>query len=91
MVYDAIIRCDWYLLLPKERLLYTNLMHNAQNAKALTVGGVSPLNMVTCVAVSYIFAGNFIPMIWILFFLAQLSQILKVIYSFLMAMFTFMA
>lgn len=50
-VYDSIIRGDWYLMPCEDQMKYQFLMRYAQNAKALTVGDVVPLNMYTCVSV----------------------------------------
>lgn len=51
--YEAIIRTNWYLMRCSDQLKYQFLMLSAQNAKALTVGGVADLNMVTCVQVYF--------------------------------------
>lgn len=42
---------DWFLLTCKDQMIYKFLMTNAQETKALTIGGVAPLNMVSCVSV----------------------------------------
>lgn len=54
-IYDGIIRCDWFLLPQFDKFLYKFLMFNAQETKALTIGGIAPLNMISCVSVSYKF------------------------------------
>lgn len=59
MIYDGIIASDWYLLSPNEQLLIGALMSYAQNAPALTIGGLSPLNMDTCVKVNYKYSFHF--------------------------------
>lgn len=51
-IYESIIRGDWYLMPAEDQAKYMIFMHNAQHAKALTVGGIAPLNMATCVSVS---------------------------------------
>lgn len=90
MIYNGIIRCDWYLLLSKERRMYITLMKAAQKAKALSIGGISPLNMVSCVQVRIVQA-------YILRYSTKSLkgifslQIWKTVYSILMLMFTFMA
>lgn len=52
MIYKGILEADWHLMLPKERLMYNLLIKKSQTDKALTIGGVCPLNMVTCVTVN---------------------------------------
>lgn len=62
-------------------------MYNAQETKALTIGGIAPLNMVSCVSVRS--SGTlkvFSKFNQILIFD---FQILKTIYSYLMILFTF--
>lgn len=50
--YNAILKCKWHLLERKERQMFSILMHNCQKPRKLSVGGFTPLNMVTCVNVS---------------------------------------
>lgn len=42
---------DWYLLPVAEQMNYKFLMQHTQVAKALTIGGIAPLNMISCVSV----------------------------------------
>lgn len=58
-IYDSIIRCDWFLMPCADQLKYQFLMQNAQSAKALTVGGIAPLNMTTCLKVAIWFGEEF--------------------------------
>lgn len=98
-MYEGILLCDWFLLPCSDQKLYSFLMLNAQMAKALTIGGVAPLNMSSCVSVRAIlsFHSTIIKISKII--LAQTSfieldlflQILKTIYSYLMILFTFIA
>lgn len=39
-MYKSIISCDWFLLTCSDQKLYGFLMLNAQEAKALTIGGM---------------------------------------------------
>lgn len=51
-MYDSIVLGDWFLLPTKsDQLLYAFLMQNVQQTKALNIGGISPLNMVSCVSI----------------------------------------
>lgn len=50
-MYDEIILGDWFLLSQSDQMVYKFLMQNLQEAKSLTIGGVAPLNMVSCVSV----------------------------------------
>lgn len=50
-MYDEIILGDWFLLSQSDQMVYKFLVQNLQEAKSLTIGGVAPLNMVSCVSV----------------------------------------
>lgn len=58
-IYDSIISGDWFLLPRSEQMMYKFLMCNIQESKALTIGGLSPLNMVSCVSVVILHFLNF--------------------------------
>lgn len=51
IMYKSIILGDWYLLTCSDQMLYKVLMLNLQKTKALSIGGVAPLNMISCVSV----------------------------------------
>lgn len=51
MIYDRLVDVDWFLLPLSDQMDYKFLLHNAQEAKTLTIGGLYPLNMMTCVSV----------------------------------------
>lgn len=50
-IYDSVIQGDWFRLSCSDQMVYKFLMLNLQETKALTIGGVAPLNMVSCVSV----------------------------------------
>lgn len=51
-LYDAICACNWYLLEPKQKQMYSILIQNSQEPRILSIGGFKELNMITCVSVS---------------------------------------
>lgn len=47
-MHDSIISGNWYLLPIEQQSMYKHFMQNALCASTLSIGGVAPLNMVSC-------------------------------------------
>lgn len=48
---DSLINCDWYLLSIADQMKFKFLLMHVNVDKTLTIGGLRPLNMDTCVSV----------------------------------------
>lgn len=51
-IYGSITCGNWFLLSIRQQMMYQILMQKAQNASALSIGGLYPLNMVSCASVN---------------------------------------
>lgn len=50
-VDNSLMNGDWHLLTITDQMKYKFLMQHTQLAKSLTIGGIAPLNMMSCVTV----------------------------------------
>lgn len=48
---DSLMHCKWYLLPIAEQMKFKFLVMHVNLGKTLTLGGIQPLNMTTCVSV----------------------------------------
>lgn len=48
---QAVFNIDWNLMPKKEQQMYSILVAGTQNPTLMTIGGLTPLNLATCVQV----------------------------------------
>lgn len=50
-MYEAVLSIDWLWLDLKDKRMYLQFIHNSQHPINLTIGGLEPLNLETCISV----------------------------------------
>lgn len=83
LLYDI----NWYMLEKQEKRHLLLMLHRSQNFVELSVGGLTPMNMVTFLAVTIFH--DYVTLVRIILYELLIFQVMKRIYSFFMMLVNF--